>query len=66
VPELLNRRAQGVLMADWVLNRLREGALQEQGAQLARLTRESLGGGGASQRVADLLVEELERAGATC
>jgi len=66
VPELLNQRAQGVLMADWVLSQLREGGLAERGAELARVTRENLGGGGASQRVADLLVEELEGAGATC
>jgi hypothetical protein len=66
VPELLNRKAQGVLMADWVLNRLREDSLSAQGAELARLTREHLGGGGASRRVAELLVEELEGAGAIC
>lgn len=66
VPELLNRKAQGVLMADWVLNRLREDSLPAQGAELARLTREHLGGGGASRRVAELLVEELEGAGAIC
>ncbi|MFA7330366.1 MAG: lipid-A-disaccharide synthase [Candidatus Delongbacteria bacterium] len=63
VPELLNRRASGVLMADWVVRSLRQGGLAAAGDELARVTRENLGGPGASQRVAELLLEELRTAG---
>jgi lipid-A-disaccharide synthase len=66
VPELLNEEARGVLMADWVLQRLRQGGLAEAGAELAGLARQHLGGPGASERVAELLVEELRAAGAAC
>jgi lipid-A-disaccharide synthase len=66
VPELLNEEARGVLMADWVLQRLRGGALREEGAALAASVERTLGGPGASQRVADLLREELRAGGAAC
>lgn len=64
VPELLNDRARGVLMADWVVRSLRQGGMAEAGAELSRLTVANLGGAGASLRVADLLLEELRTAGA--
>jgi len=63
VPELLNEKAQGVLMADWALRTLRAGGLAEAGEELAEATRANLGGPGASARVAELLMDELRAAG---
>jgi lipid-A-disaccharide synthase len=63
VPERLNDQARGVLMADWALQTLRQGGLAQAGEELARTTVANLGGPGASERVAELLLEELRAAG---
>lgn len=63
VPERLNDKARGVLMADWALRTLRQGGLAEAGQELAEATLANLGGPGASERVAELLLDELRAAG---
>lgn len=63
VPERLNAEARGLVLANWVLARLREGDLARQGDVLKSRVQELLQGGGASRRVAEMIREEWLKAG---
>jgi lipid-A-disaccharide synthase len=62
VPERLNRDANGLVLSNWVLERIRKGNLGQQGEVLAGRVRQLLAGPGASHRAAEMIAEEWDQA----
>jgi lipid-A-disaccharide synthase len=63
VPELIQSKADPQTLAEWGLNLLADGHLRQDMVNALGQVRQSLGGAGANQRVAEMALELMGRGG---